>query len=199
MALNICKQQIANMNRNKNRNGQYAPHKPILLLSIIDLVELGKITSEVVELTPLLCKTFKELWDRHVPHGIQFIPDITKPFFHLSSEPFWHLVPAGGMAHLSVAEEQQEEHLPTPQYTLKYMRESYECARMDHSLFLFMRDHDSRVALRNVLHALLLGPDVDTTFHGKTTTLKLNVRGNLNIKGDLMMKQSKKTVKQSVA
>lgn len=198
-ALNLCKQQIAGMNRNKNRKGEYAPHKPILLLSIIDLVEVGKITSDLVELTPLLCKTFKELWDRYVPNGIQFNPDITKPFFHLSSEPFWQLVPRGGMGCLSAAEGEPEDHLPEPRYTLKYMRENYECARMDHSLFLFMKDHDSRVVLRQVLHALLADSTFDTTFSGKTTAFRLNVHGNLTVRGDLMMNRSKKTVKQSAA
>lgn len=199
MALNVCKQQLANMNRNKNRKGQYAPHKPILLLSVIDLVEMGKITSDTVELTPLLCKTFKTLWDRHVPNGIQFNPDITKPFFHLSSEPFWHLIPKGCMGHLNVAEEAQVATLPEPSYTLKYMRENYDCARMDHSLFVFMKDHDSRVALRRVLHSLLADTDIDTTLHGKATTIQLKVSGNLNVQGDLLMSKSKKTVKQSAA
>lgn len=198
-ALNLCKQQIAGMKRNKNRKGQYAPHKPILLLSIIDLVEVGRITSDTVELTPLLCQKFKELWDRYVPNGIQFNPDITKPFFHLSSEPFWRLVPRGCMGYLTAAESDPKERLPEPQYTQKYMRENYECARMDHSLFLFMQDHDSRVALRQVLHALLADNTIDTTFSGKTTTLRLNVHGNLTVRGDLMMNRSKKTVKQSVA
>ncbi len=200
MALNMYKQQLANMNRNKNRKGQYAPHKPILLLSIIEQVEMGQIATCRVKLTPVLCKKFKELWDRHVPNGIQFNPDITKPFFHLSREPFWHLVPKGSMGNMNVAEDSgEDEKMPVPQYTLKYMRETFEYAEMDHTLFLLMQAHDSRVELRNILHALLIDTKIHPTFNGKATTLNLAIKGDLHLNGDLLMKKSKKIVKQSVA
>lgn len=199
MALTICMEQLASITRNKNKKGQFAPHKPVLLLSIIDLVETGKISSEIVELSDQLCKKFKEVWDRHVPNAIQFNPDITKPFFHLSSEPFWQLIPTCESGILNVAEENGEQNLPTPQYTMKYMQSMYEYAKMDRSLFLFMKDHDSRIKLRQVLYALLMNTELHTTFHGKTTMLKLDVKGDLSIFGDLLTKNSHKTVKQSAA
>ena len=63
-----------------------APHKPILLLSVIDMVAQGKIQRNRIELSPELIATFLKYWtnlgsDTH--HS-----NIALPFFHLTSEGF---------------------------------------------------------------------------------------------------------------
>lgn len=70
-----------------------APHKPILLLSIIELIERGIITSNEIELTPEIVSTFLNYWNVLYPaqKGI-----VALPFFHLKSDGFWHLVPNDG-------------------------------------------------------------------------------------------------------
>lgn len=67
-----------------------APHKPILLLSIIDAFEKGFITNERIYITAELIALFKSNWSIWVktPHSMNF----TLPFYHLSNEPFWKLV-----------------------------------------------------------------------------------------------------------
>lgn len=67
-----------------------APHKPILLLSIIDAIEKGFITNERIYITAELIALFKSNWNIWVktPHLMNF----TLPFYHLSNEPFWKLV-----------------------------------------------------------------------------------------------------------
>lgn len=71
-----------------------APHKPLLLLAVLDLVQRGVITTpfiavsgDLVELNEL----FNLYWRRVVPLGQT--SSIAFPFSRLSREPFWELVP----------------------------------------------------------------------------------------------------------
>jgi putative restriction endonuclease len=48
-------------------HGRPAPHKPILLLSIIELIERGIITSNEIELTPEIVSTFLNYWNALYP------------------------------------------------------------------------------------------------------------------------------------
>jgi putative restriction endonuclease len=63
-----------------------APHKPFLLLSVIDGIEQGWITDNEIELSPELSEAFYRYWD-------EIIGDrntkISTPFKYLNSEPFW--------------------------------------------------------------------------------------------------------------
>ena len=66
-----------------------APHKPILLLSVIELIKKGIIDQNKIYLSAELIETFHKYWaylgsERHNP-------DISRPFFHLRSGKFWHL------------------------------------------------------------------------------------------------------------
>lgn len=74
-------------------HGRPAPHKPILLLSIIELIERGIISTNEIELTPEIVLTFLGYWNALYPDqkGI-----VALPFFHLKSDGFWHMVPNDG-------------------------------------------------------------------------------------------------------
>lgn len=200
IALDIYLQMFAGMVRNKNKKGQLAPHKPILLLTIIDLVEMHRIRNTDIELTPVLVKHFRKVWDQNVPNGIKFNPDITKPYYHLNNEPFWNLIPAyQEVANLQVAEEAPASINPAPQYTLRYMRETFRCARIDRSLYLLMCDHDSRIALRRLLHSLLSSSELNTNIFNRIRIEQLNIKGDLNVSGDVMATGSRKTIKHLAA
>ena len=66
-----------------------APHKPILLLSVIEAFAKGKITENQLELSETLNRTFLKNWSYlgSPCHN----PDIARPFFHMKSGKFWHL------------------------------------------------------------------------------------------------------------
>jgi len=66
-----------------------APHKPFLLLSILDGIEQGWITSNEVELSQKLIDTFFVYWNGIM--GEHRFTTIALPFFHMASEPFWKL------------------------------------------------------------------------------------------------------------
>jgi len=71
-----------------------APHKPILLLSIIRLFENGIFINNQIYVLPELVASFKTNWNKLVTTN--HFPIFTLPFYHLCSEPFWKLVPNAG-------------------------------------------------------------------------------------------------------
>ena len=89
-------QQFATLKRAPNAvftesTKRKAPHKPILLLAVLDLVHRGSITSpfiavtgDLVELTEL----FNLYWRRIMPLGQT--SSIAYPFSRLDREPFWN-------------------------------------------------------------------------------------------------------------
>ena len=68
-----------------------APHKPILLLSALDLFEQGELTTNFVPLSPELADLFASYWELVMP--IDKSARLFLPFFHMKNDGFWHLVP----------------------------------------------------------------------------------------------------------
>lgn len=90
---------LLNTDRNPNswdeRTRGKAPHKAFLLLSIIDGIEDGRITSTHIQLDADLIETFFTYWNGIMGEDRQ--TTISLPFFHMKSEPFWELVYEEGM------------------------------------------------------------------------------------------------------
>ena len=78
-----------------------APHKPLLLLAVIDLFGQGSIRSNLIELTPDLGETFTLYWSRVMPPDQR--GNIALPFFHLKSDGFWHLIAQPGREDILTA------------------------------------------------------------------------------------------------
>jgi hypothetical protein len=85
--------RLYNLRRDKSGSHE-RPHKPALLLSIIDLLDRGVITRNEVPLSDELVATFKRYFAVVRKHNDQ--PTIQNPFFHLCGDKFWRLVPATG-------------------------------------------------------------------------------------------------------
>jgi putative restriction endonuclease len=86
-------ERLYNLRRDK-RGGHERPHKPILLLSIIELLDRGVIRENAVPLSEELLETFKRNFAVVRKQDDQ--PTIQNPFFHLCGDKFWHLVPLAG-------------------------------------------------------------------------------------------------------
>ena len=85
--------KLAHLNPNIRRdrgegNGRYAPHKPLLLLALVDAAEAGELTSRTTVLTPGLRVRFNAYWPI-VLNRWGTKPDPTMPFHYLSSQGFW--------------------------------------------------------------------------------------------------------------
>ena len=135
-----------------------APHKAVLLLAIMDLVECNFIRNPRIELTDELVRKFNSVWKRYLGESSIFTPDITKPYFHMQYEPFWNLVEKHDFGALLVAEDkpwsmggQEQKSLPPGGYSVKSMRNAFECAEIDKRLFEIMQNADARAMLRVIL------------------------------------------------
>ncbi|SFU30465.1 putative restriction endonuclease [Pustulibacterium marinum] len=78
-----------------------APHKPVLLLSVIQLIQNGSIRSPKVYVSPELVTAFQTNWEALVITA--HIPTFSLPFFHLKNEKgdFWNLVTWNGLDKLT--------------------------------------------------------------------------------------------------
>lgn len=126
--------------RRDSKNGG-APHKPILLLSIIELVQKGEIINNRIEITPELVLKFKNNWSKLVTtnHHANF----ALPFFHMKSEPFWKLVTKTGMI-LPISSSNSVK-------SFNSLKESIAFAEIDNELFLFMVDPISSAVIKENL------------------------------------------------
>lgn len=138
--------------------GHKAPHKAILLLSIIDLIESEVIRYPQIELTDELIDKFNCIWKRYLGESSIFTPDITKPYFHMQHEPFWKLVEKYDIDAMLVAEDepwsknqQEKKNLPSGSYSVKSMRNAFEFAEIDDTLLKLLQNADARAILRVVL------------------------------------------------
>ena len=75
--LNYYVRRFAKLNVNK-KNGISAPHKPILLLAVIELIEQKKIQNNQIYLSPELIATFLKYWSNLVTTNHQ--SNIALPF-----------------------------------------------------------------------------------------------------------------------
>jgi putative restriction endonuclease len=68
--------------------GDPAPHMPLLLLAVMDLIESGQIVTNPIRLSAELTYQFLTYW-RVVAHRRKAAPDIRMPFHHLKGSRFW--------------------------------------------------------------------------------------------------------------
>lgn len=125
-----------------DRSRGIAPHKPVLLLSVIDGIERGIITDNRILITPELVSTFMEIWGMLVKEG-PFEPRFALPFFHLKSEGFWRLVPFSDMSP-GITKSGSIR-------SFSNLKETIAWAEIDLELFELMSRPESREALRTTL------------------------------------------------
>jgi len=85
--------RLSNLKRGPTSYG-LAPHKPILLLTLLDLLDRGCIDRNRFYIDDILVSTFHENWNLLAPAG--FVDDFTLPFYHLQNDKidgaaFWFL------------------------------------------------------------------------------------------------------------
>lgn len=87
---------LKSLNRGFNKGLGKAPHKPILLLSILKMIEENKLVNNRIEISSDLVLIFKSYFKKLVHTG--HVDNFSLPFFHMKSEPFYRLVSKNGMA-----------------------------------------------------------------------------------------------------
>ena len=136
-----------NLSVNK-KGGHLAPHKPLLLLAVIDLVECGIIKSQQIELSEALITAFKLNETRFTRDIVHFKPNIGMPYYHMDYEPFWRLVP-------------KVPGKKPNTYAISTLRNLYKCAEIDYELFELMKIPSTAQQLRKILIDMYLANRTD--------------------------------------
>lgn len=135
---------LINLHTNTQK-GVKAPHKAIMLLSVIDLVDYGMITSNQIEFSERLEQQFLYNWYRYVGQSELFQAKAGTPFWHLNNEPFWKLVPFEGGDVAIVTYLQGRPYAPsTTRRLIRY-------AEIDSDLFELLKSETNRAKLRVTL------------------------------------------------
>ena len=122
-------------------NGEPAPHKAVLLLAVISLIEERTIQENKISISPELVLKFKELF--RVLASDKFTANFSLPFYHLKSSGFWHLRTHSG-----------REILLTSSASIKsfsHLKEVIAYAYLSDDLFNLLMDGDNCQILKQTL------------------------------------------------
>lgn len=102
MATNSIEEYVEKFSRLNmaSQQGRNRPHKVCLLLAVMELIEVGNIHNNRIELNAPLKERFTYFFERLSSGNDNNTPEL--PFFHLRSEGFWHLVYNDGIDANSV-------------------------------------------------------------------------------------------------
>lgn len=121
-----------------------APHKPILLLAVLDMMARGVVTSNFIDISTdfvELNELFNLYWRRVIPIGQT--SSIAFPFSRLHNEPFWELVPQPGTEITSA--------IVNNISSASQLRNTVLGARIDEDLFHLIQEPASCSTLRETL------------------------------------------------
>ena len=139
--------KFASLHTDKNRKkwnsltSHRAPHKMLLLLSVIELIDTGDISSNFIEVSPALLGSFDRYWHAIIPLGTR--GNIMLPFFHMKSEGFWHLLPHPQKVIVANAMRRCD--------SFRLLNETFMGAKLEDDLFLLLVMPETRKKLREVL------------------------------------------------
>ncbi len=150
-SLNYYVNKFANLR--VSRSAGIAPNKPILLLSVIEAIALGQVRKNQIPLTAELIATFLKLWSHLEPVRK---PDIGLPFFHLTSDSFWHYQMKPGFESMIAASVKIR--------TVNAIRQTVEYAYLDEELWEILQHPQERSVLTQVL--------IDSWFIDKTQQIE---------------------------
>ena len=145
---------FSNLRTDKNRNRypsittHRAPHKPMLLLSVMDLIAQSMIIENFIEPSLELVETFNTYYSSIMPAGTK--TSMAYPFSRLQTDGFWHRVTKPGFD-------------PEIEYNIKSMvrlREVIEGAKLDEELFGYLCKPGAREQLRSALISTYFVPEI---------------------------------------
>lgn len=126
--------------------GRRAPHKAILLIAIIEMMEDGKILTSQIFYDEVLEEAFNATWEKYIKNVKEFTPFVGTPFWHMNFEPFWNLIPRNAYAD---DKELFKNH--TPGSYNKTIKEYVKYAEIDEDLFILLKEDEIRNKLKKIL------------------------------------------------
>lgn len=124
-------------------NGKKLPHKAIVLLAVMRLIDSSVLSNNNIELNKTIAFEFADSWKAYM--GNVKVPSVWTPFWYLKSEPFWHFKAS--------ADESVLNNLLSfaGHPSIGQMRKVIKCAYLDEQLFSLMQDRSNRLELSTIL------------------------------------------------
>ena len=144
---------FGNLSRRVSIEHGKAPHKPVLLLALLDEIERGAYADNLITITPELIAGFRTYWAALV-NSTYWGATMHNPFRFMYQEGWWHFIRNGE----SVV---PKEEAPS----LKYLAAEYDGVRLSPDLWQLLQERVTLSALRN--HLL-------QTYFGKTDVSEVN-------------------------
>ncbi len=146
-----------------DRSHGNAPHKPVLLLSVLQAYQNNQILNQRIYLTPELVGLFKTNWSLLVT--TQHDCRISYPFYYLKSENFWKLVPKSGFENI--------DQIGAIMKSFSNLNAAVDYALISDDLFLLMKDERKNRILQHFL--------LDEYFPGTKSNFINSESGQLNL------------------
>jgi putative restriction endonuclease len=124
---------FAKLNVSKTKERGTANHKPILILSVLELITQQSIVKNRIFVSNELIETFKRYWSILVTDSI-YTDALHYPFVHLRREGFWHV---------KFKDTYEGDRIKTT----NKLKEKVEYAYLDNELFALLQDEFSRQVL----------------------------------------------------
>ncbi len=134
--------RLCNLRRDK-RGTHERPPKPALLLSIMDLMDRDVIRTNAVPMSQELVDTFKRYYS--LVRQVDDKPTIENPFYFLSGDGFWRVIPQGG------GEPIYREGFASAAPSVAHIRRQGAIGQFDEGLWALLIDPIARHQLREVL------------------------------------------------
>jgi len=118
-----------------------APHKPILLISVLQTFQNSINNSQRIYITPELVSLFQTNWSLLVTsnHDCRF----ALPFYHLIGDKFWKLIPKSGFENIL--------QLPRSMRSFANLNAAVECGIIADDLLSLMKEKNSNGILQQFL------------------------------------------------
>lgn len=139
-------EQIASM-KYRVLNGFVSPHKAIMLLGVIDMIEFQLVEGNNFYLDNETKEAFMFNWNQYLEDRcLPFKANPWVAFWHLHNEPFWHLVP----------KDENEDAIknlvgPGETATLSQMSNVIAYAKLDDELYSLLCDAEFRDSVKKIL------------------------------------------------
>lgn len=139
----------------RKRNSE-ARQEVVLLLTVIDLIEKGIITNNEIRLNERVESTFDELCVKYL-HTFGF--EVYKPFWYLSQESFWHIVPLHGKEDIIDLVKDTDQRPSKSK-----LEDSVDYVELDEDLYFLMTISSGRTGLKRSLISSCFDYDEEELF-----------------------------------
>lgn len=148
--LQFYKERFASLSV-KVTKGLMAPHKAVMLLTIMDLIRDGSITENKIFASEELKASFVIHWDELIGFSLTYSCSPWTPYWHMGKECFWHFRLKDGF------QGDVESIVPRGKTaSIGRIRRSIDYASLDDELFQLLTIESNRLELAKVLQKVFL-------------------------------------------